>query len=326
MRHYAIFFLLFMPLTANAYELGHGLEFGRYMSIGGYFSSKYQNAQDAKEYMIDDVAFLAYGRLSSRFSYLVELEATKFWVRDFANDTTQKNMHFHIERAYIDYNHNDTLNLKVGKFITPIGYWNLNPITVLKDTTSNPKLATEIYPKFTTGIMAYGYLPFDESMEYSAFFQQTKDLDANYNNIQTDDYYGFELKKRFDFFVVGANMGEYEVDEEHIKYFGASFKYEASAVQLLGEYAHLIYNPITNSKDEHDKYAYYLQGRYKINSKHYLVGRYEKFKDSFHGIDETIKLVGYNYRPIYPVSLKCEYQLHDNDEQNRFLVSFSILF
>ncbi|MBN2824501.1 MAG: hypothetical protein JXQ76_04185 [Campylobacterales bacterium] len=324
MRLYSI--LLFSTiLSANEYQLGHGLELNPYLTMGGYFSSKYENSKSTKEYMIDDVAILAYGRLGERFSYLVELEAAEFWVRNFGNDTIQKNMTFRIERAYVNYKYNDYFSIKAGKFITPIGFWNLNPITVLKDTTSNPRYASEIYPKFTTGAMVYGYLPFDESIEYNAFIQKNKDLDKGYNNIQTDDYYGMELKKHWGDLTIGLNMGKYELDEENMKYFGASLKYETSHLQILSEYAHLIYNPLSNSSDEHDKYAYYIQGRYKLNAKHYLVGRYEKFEDEFAGVDESVKIIGYNYRPIYPISIKCEYQLRENDN-NSLIVSFSMLF
>jgi hypothetical protein len=329
MKVYSLLLLLGTLLGASEYRLGHGLEINQYLSIGGYFSSKYENSTNTKEYMLDDVAILAYGRLGEHFNYLIELEATEFWVRNFGNDTTQKNMHFHIERAWLNYKQSDYLSVKVGKFITPIGFWNLNPITVLKDTTSNPRYASEIYPKFTTGVMAYGYLPFGESITYSIFLQNTKDLDPNYNNIKTDEYYGVELKKGFEHLTVGFNMGEYEVDEvneEHIQYFGASLKYQKNNIQLLGEYSHLTYNPLNNSNDKHNKYAYYLQGRYKVTPKHFVVGRYERFKDEFHGVDEEIKLIGYNYRPAYPVSIKCEYQLHDNKDNNKFLLSFSMLF
>jgi len=326
MKVYSLFLLLGTFLGASEYRLGHGVEINQYLTLGGYFSTKYENSQKTKEYMLDDVALLAYGKLSDNFSYLIELEATQFWVRNFGNDTTQKNMHFHIERAFLNYKQSDYLNLKMGKFITPIGHWNLTPINVLKDTTSNPKYASEIYPKFTTGVMAYGYLPFDESIEYSAFMQQSKDLDPNYVNIETDEYYGVEFKKHFDNLIVGVNMGEYELEEEHRKYFGASLKYEASKVQILAEYSHLIYDHPNTSTQEHDKYAYYIQGRYKINRKHFVIGRYERFKDEFHSIDEEIKIIGYNYRPLYPVSLKGEYQLSSDEQNSKVLFSFSVLF
>ena len=326
MKVYSLFLLLGTFLGASEYRLGHGVEINQYLTLGGYFSTKYENSQKTKEYMLDDVALLAYGKLSDNFSYLIELEATQFWVRNFGNDTTQKNMHFHIERAWLSYKYNDYLNLKMGKFITPIGYWNLTPITVLKDTTSNPKYASEIYPKFTTGVMAYGYLPFDDSITYNLFLQKNKDLDPNYNNIETDEYYGIEVKKHFENMTLGINMGEYEVSEEHIQYFGASLKYQKSKIQILGEYSQLTYNPLNNANEKHTKYAYYLQGRYKINRKHFVIGRYEKFKDLFHGIDEEIKLIGYNYRPTYPVSIKCEYQINSNEADNKVLFSFSMLF
>lgn len=315
-----------MLLSAEEYQLGRGLELGEYLNIGGYISANYENSEIAKEYMIDDVAIMAYGRLDERLSYLVELEAVEFWVRDFGDGTTSTNMKFRIERGYVDYKFSNYVQLRVGKFITPIGYWNLNPINVLRDTTSNPRYAQEIYPRFTTGAMLSGYLPSDESWTYNAFVQHNKDLDPNYNNIETDEYYGVEVKKSFDNLTLGVNAGSYEVAEESFTYLGATLKYEHDRVQVLSEYSMLTYNNIDNDGDTHDKYAYYLQGRYKLSPQHFLVGRYEKFRDGFHGIDEEIRIIGYNYRPIYPVSIKCEYQFNSDEDKNRLLLSLSMLF
>jgi len=311
---------------AEEYQLGHGVEIGPYLSIGGYFSANFENSQLTKEYMIDDVAIMAYGRLDDRLSYLLELEAVEFLVRDFGEGTTSTNMKFRIERAYVGYKLNDYADLRVGKFITPIGHWNLNPINVLRDTTSNPRYAQEIFPKFTTGVMLWGYLPSDDSWTYNIFGQHNKDLDANYNNIETDDYYGVEVKKRFGELEVGANMGDYEVEEEHFRYYGVTLKYEHDRVQILSEYSALAYNNIDSDGDTHEKYAYYVQGRYKLSSQHYLVSRYEQFTDDFHDVEEEILLFGYNYRPIHPVSIKCEYQFNSDEDKNRFLLSFSMLF
>ncbi len=318
--------ILSLSSILNAYQLGHGLEVNKYLSIGGYFSSKYENSNGNKKFMLDDVALLGYGRLGSQLSYLMEFEAREFWVRDFANDKIESNINFHIERAYLNYTYNDYLNVTVGKFITPIGYWNLTPINVLQDTTSSPKYATEIYPKFTTGIKIFGYLPFDDTINYNIFLQKNRDIDPKYNNIKTDNYYGVELKKSFDNLILGVSFGEYEADEEHRKYLATSFKYTQHNIQLIGEYALVKYNQTNDKSQEYNKYAYYIQGRYKLNSKHFIITRYEKSRDSFHDIDEDIKLIGYNYRPIYPISLKCEYQFNNNKDENKLLLSFSMLF
>lgn len=280
--------------------------------------------------MLDDIALLAYGGLTDKLSYLVEIEAKNFAVKDLYNNSSQYNTTFHIERAYLDYKYSEHLNLKMGKFITPIGEWNLNQINVLRDTTSNPIYSEEIFPKFTTGIMFYGHLWFDDTINYSLFVQQSKDFDKNSNNIETDDYYGVELKKHFDDIVIGINIGqfEYEKIDEMTLYYGASLKYEKSAIQILAEYsiAKYKYNFGTDKGKEYDKYAYYIQGRYRVNRSHYIIARYEGVDDKHFNRHEDIAIMGYNYRPIYPVSIKGEYQFNSDKIKSRFLVSLSILF
>ena len=331
MKHFIIIFVAISTLIyAEDYSIGHGLQINQNLNIGGYFSTQYEKSDILEQYMFDDIALLAYGGLSDKLSYLIEMEAKHFAVRDIKNSNTSYNTKFHIERAYLDYKYSEHLSFKVGKFITPIGEWNLNQINVLRDTTSSPLYGEEIFPKFTTGMMLYGHLWFDDTLKYSLFLQKSKDFDKNYNNIETDNYYGMQIKKHFDDIVVGLNIGqfEYEKIDEMTLYYGASFKYEKDDIQILSEYSmsKYEYGFGTDKGKVHDKYAYYIQGRYRLNRGHYLIGRYEGLEDKNIARKENISIIGYNYRPIYPISIKGEYQFNSDDTKSKFMLSVSMLF
>lgn len=70
----------------------------------------------------------------------------------------------------------------------------------------------------------------------------------------------------------------------------------------------------------------YLQASYPLSDKHTFVSRYEYFDDNDVIGKDQLFLFGYSYRPIYPVSIKAEYQWHEQSEQNKFLASFSVIF
>jgi len=105
--------------------LGLGYRLGPAITLGGYFSTEFSTGEDKQSFTLDDVAILAYGNISPRFSFLAELESVNFYQIDFENNTTDSNPSPAIERLYGDYKFSDQVSVRFGKQITPIGYWNL---------------------------------------------------------------------------------------------------------------------------------------------------------------------------------------------------------
>lgn len=314
-----------VSLQAQEYQLGHGVKLADALNLGAYFSTEYEYKEDEEKAKVDDIAFLMYGQLNERLSYLVELEAASFYEYDFKNHKSTRNTTFRTERLYFDYAESDNLSIRAGKFITPIGYWNLEPINVLRDTTSNPVYASAMFPKFVTGVNANGYLPMDGSIRYNIFAQATRDIDEEYMNILNDHFFGASAEKEFSSeWTAGLSIGEFiTLTNKKYHFLGCNAKYDAYPFKLFGE------GIIRTSDDAHEQYskAMYLQGSYNYSLEHMLVTRYEYYKEEeLSKSGESLFLLGYSYRPIYPVSIKAEYQWHTLKEQDKFLVSFSVIF
>lgn len=321
--------LLPVVLLAQEYELGRGYKVVDVFNLGTYFSVDYSKGKNVDKFRLDDVAVLAYGILPANFSYLVELEAAPFYVKDYQNGTSQTNSTPHKERMYLDYAASDIFNFRVGKLITPIGYWNLEPINVLRDTTSNPLYSYKMFPKFVTGLDTYGYVDEDARVQYHLFLQATEDIDKNYINIRNDFFVGgslgYEVTDELD---VGASLGYYETyEKKEVSLVEANAKYDNYPFLLQTEWA---YTNIQDNVFSLNAYQLggYLQGMYNFNVRHALVGRYEYFKDTQKQSEcrEHIGIVGYSYRPVYAVSIKGEYQFHSNSSKNQAIISFSVLF
>ncbi len=330
MKYLVIFVMFFASyLFADKYELGHGYKINNALNMGAYFSLDYANGKSIDRLRLDDMAVLAYGNLPSNFSYLAELEAAPFYIKDYKNGTSQTNTTPHKERMYLNYSYSDMLNFRLGKFITPIGYWNLEPINVLRDTDSNPLYAQNMFPKFVTGIETYGYLDEDGRTQYHLFGQSTDDIDKNYINIQNDFFIGasvgYEISDEID---VGSAVGYYETyTKKDVSLVEANTKYDNYPFLLQTEWAYTsIQNNVLNSN------AYqvggYLQGMYNINPKNALVSRYEYFKDTQKNVmsENHIGIIGYSYRPFYAVSIKGEYQFNSDSYLNKAIISLSVLF
>ena len=323
-----IFTLLFSFLHAESeYELGSGVQVGSLpFYVGGYFSVDYKNMDDYERYRVDDLAFLGYGSYS-KFSYLVEFEYKELYVKtdNHGVKDTEKDTKLYTERVYLDYNLDENYMFRIGKYNSPIGFWNLLPVNVLRETTSNPMSSYIIFPKFTTGVSA-SYTNYKEGeFKIDLMLQNNDDIDNEYNNYQLDKHYGFGLSYEKDEYTYKLNSGYFhsihDVNEDDLYYFLLSAKYETDNYQIQAEIG-------TQRTDTYftTKYAGYLQGVYRFTQEHIGVVRLESYDNQFLGVSDDMAIVAYTYRPLYPIAIKSEYQFHTLHQENQFLFSFSVLF
>ncbi len=332
MRNIIIIFLLILSLYSDdEYQLGEGVQISSSplpLYVGGYFSIDYKSMDDTDRYRIDDLAFLAYGA-HDNFSYVGEVEFKEFYVQSKTeNETTiARDQHLYIERLYVDYNFEQNYLLRVGKFNSPIGYWNLLPINALRETTSSPVSTQIIFPKFTTGLSASHTSYSDNEIKIDLMLQNNSDVDDEYNNYKIDRHYGVGISYEKDDLTYKVNLGffhkviDHNIYPDNLHYLLLSAKYEKDNYQILAELGtqRSYYKFTTN-------YAGYIQGLYHFTQKHIGAIRVESYDDAARDDKDHMAIFAYTYRPLYPVALKGEYQLHSSSEFNQFLFSFSVLF
>ena len=229
---------LVMTLHAEPYVLGQGLRIDPMLTVGGYFSSEFESKNSEETFTLDDVAIMGYGTINPMFSYLAEFEAVGFYNKNFSTGEESGSQKFHAERLYGDLWFSDAYNLRFGKMITPIGYWNMEPINVLRDTTSNPLYSYLLFPKFLTGIDLNGYLPGVDNVHYHLFAQNNEDLDKEYINIPNSHFYGFSAEKELNNeFSYGGSVGEYLTLRRSAYSFCSSrhAKYDDTQWQVMSE-------------------------------------------------------------------------------------------
>lgn len=308
--------------TAFCYEPGGGVELGEYLKVGGYITFKYENGDLGHKLMADDIAVLAYGDVGTHTRYLVELENVGSFERDFNTNKNQSSKEFRIERAFVAHDFSSGLSMTVGKMITPVGFWNQTPINVLRDTTSSPLTATSIFPKLITGIQIHGDIPQTDDSSYSLAYQNNRDLDEEYNNFKIDRFFGAGAIYGIDDYSqakIFAGSFRQKEEQKERRFAAIGYKYDKESWQVLLE-------AIYSSADKDSLTGGYLQTRYKLDQKNFLIARYENFLDTAAGRREQIGVFGYNYRPIYPVSFKLEYQKSSIADRSKFLCSVSALF
>src|SRR5437867_3972233 len=86
---------------------------------------------------------------------------------------------FTVPRLYGDLAASDWLNLRVGKFLTPVGRWNLIYARPLVWTTSRPLVTKLGFDPFTTGAMLFGSVfPRTGTLTYALYGQVIDQFDA----------------------------------------------------------------------------------------------------------------------------------------------------
>ncbi len=325
MKYILLFIVLTISLVAKDYEIGYGYKVNDALHISGYLSTEYSGSTKSNKFEFDDLALLAYGNLSGKFSYFLELESSSLYKYDLDTDESFNHSIIHLERAYVDYVFSYRYKIRLGKQITPIGYWNYEPINVLRDTTSNPIYSYRTFPKLLSGIDVYGRINQDGHLNYHAFIQANKDLDQEALNIKSVYFYGISLKYDLDDLLsLGGALGTYKIRDtnEVVNLFQLDAIYKNDRGEIKTE---LAYNDIRNdvSNVSNQSFIGYIQGKYYINDKEALVSRYEYINEKTIG---HIGVLGYSYRPIYPISIKTEYQIHSDNSHNKVLISFSVLF
>ncbi|MFA6395597.1 MAG: hypothetical protein WCW84_06480 [Sulfurimonas sp.] len=317
---------LIVVLQADPYALGHGVQVDKALNVGGYFSTEFSVQGGEKTLAFEDLAIMAYGDVNPMFSYMTEFESIGFYQKNLTNGIETSHRQFHAERAYGDVWLSDAYNIRFGKQITPIGYWNREPINVLRDMSSNPLYCSLLFPKFLTGIDINGYIPRVEGMTYHLFGQKNPDLDDEYVNIRNKHFFGLSVEKELSTeYSSGGSIGEYiTLTEQRTRFLQLNAKYDDVKWQFMSEV--LLAKSYYSSGDIDITFTGYAQGMFRYSAENAILGRYEHFKDHHVGREDNIAIVGYSYRPSYPISLKGEYQLHSLDNENRALFSFSVLF
>jgi len=311
------------------YQFGQGLQVGDLpLYIGGYFSLEYRDTKQKKRSVeLDELALLLYGE-KNHFSYMLEFEAEDVYREVFGDPSAVVEQEdIHLERIYVKYDFNENYALTVGKFNSPIGFWNQNPINVLQETSSKPLLSTLLFPRFTSGVdLQYQTLD-DDLLTFNVILQEGEDFDKVfyneiYNNYEVNRHYGLGVSFEKASVEYQFNAGYFQdVEGEDYGYFLAAFHYDHEPYTLQGEIG------AQHSNGQNTvSFVGYLQGVYQVAEQHEAILRVENLDTKVSALSDTFMVLGYTYRPYYPVAIKAEYQKHTLDEANKFIFSFSVLF
>jgi len=326
-----IMFITLFPLIllSAEYRLGEGLQIADTpVYVGGYSSLNYTDELNgSRSLTFDDIALMVYAQQGA-WSFMGEAEMNDVYYNQFElNEDTNSSFEVHAERIYVRYEPSDTWRSTLGKFNSPIGFWNLMPINVLRSTTSSPLITEQVFPRFTTG--ASIDLTLQEKHRLTLLLQATPDLDTlfhdnrAYNNFNIDQHFALGYREHFEQLTLRFNAGYFRERIDHTAWFYGymALKYNTPLWEVMGEAGY------RKGADSAQKVlGGYVQIMRTVFDKHQLIVRAEGADDDTLNKNDNLLLFGYTYRPLYPVALKSEFQWHPKNNETELLLSVSVLF
>ncbi len=322
-------------LTPN-YHWGRGLRLPQFnLTIGGYANITYKHYERQKDtFTFDDLSlFITWTPLARlRFFTEFELEDT------FSNQGIAKSdQTFSLERLYVDFLASESLTLRLGKFLTPVGLWNVIHAAPLVWTTSRP-LVTEgnIFDSHATGLMVRkNFLLNEQDLEISLYLDDSNDLDPLPNAEEFKNAFGAHVNYQLsNYLQLGASYvgfkkrADQSLSRNHL--FGLDLFWMRNRYEIQMEFVYRHANDLQGNET-----GFYIQGVAPLKHNFFAVGRYE-FLDGTHRTndvmsDSTINLgvAGLAWRPYVPLVVKAEYRFGSDDYQiapNGFFSSIAFFF
>jgi len=318
-------------LDSYYYQFGQGLRLGDTgFVLGGYATASNENLRNGpSRTALDNVSLFIWWEGDGPWKFFSELDYENVLSSRVSNQEGE-NHYLALERLYFDYAFSNTTSIRAGKFLTPIGRWNLIHATPLVWTTSRPLITTRTFPTNATGLMVFGNLPeIANGVEYSLYGAAGSDIRPNPALDPFNQAIGSHLTLPFSTNgQIGFSVAAFEQEKtkgERKQLVGADFFWSNNRYEISAEG---VYRASDNGSTWDEKGAF-VQLVVPLSEKFYAVGRYEVFRQARETITTERWVTGLNYRFSPAIVLKTEWIGEKNnriDAPEGLVSSVSILF
>ena len=358
-RYLFIFLLLMTPVLQqaasaavineadNRYVLGRGFHlYDNKLVLGGYTNIQFSDF-DNEDARLDlrSVSLLVNWQMHPRWQLFSELELVDTLTIQ-SGDLNADDASLDIERLYLEYAALPNLNIRFGKFLTPVGRWNQIHAAPLVWTVSRPLVSGLPFSRHTTGLSINGVFQSDKSgLDYIFYLDDSEAFDPDGDEsffegkgspdgslLQSNafenavgayfSYKHWRSNLELGFSLVNFRMREIE-DRKNL--IGVNAFWTLNRVELSSE---AIYRFSEDESGDTETGAF-VQAVLPIWNQLFGVIRYEKFRVERLDTSSSNTSIGLAYRPKPPVIYKLEYREGDDNLQlstDGVLASFAVLF
>lgn len=313
------FILLAPALSAQAedalddYRLGRGLHLPGGLTLGGYANLDVIAPHSAATHAdLSDLSLFITWQASEHWRMFseVELEEGLSWVE--GHGVGVHDAAIRLERLYGDYSLADAANVRVGKYLTPIGRWNVIHADPLVWTTSRPVVTKQTFSQHSTGAMLFGDAPLlGHDLEYQLYASV---LDDPLGHPKDADF-----GKAFGLHATYGDPGQTQIGFSYANFrndvrsssspnpvhnlYGVDWFWSRQRYELSGE---MVFRR-ANSAAAEDSWGLYAQGVAPLSEKLYAIARYEAYQANTDRPPSQLWIGGLAYKPLPPLVFKLEY-------------------
>jgi len=327
------------------HHLGQNLSIPqRQLNVGGYLNVHYADLEGQKwKFGLRDISLFISKTIPNRWQLFSEVELGD--ALEFSHSgVSSSDSEIDLERLYADYRATPTVNFRFGKYLTPVGRWNLIHADPLVWTADRPLTTAAPFARHATGAMIYGDMNLgDDSLEYSLYADDSELLDPLQKREWAfeDDSSGISPRNAFKQ-ALGGRLVYHLLDEaaaigvsylrmemydlqERKELLGVDAVWTVNRMEFSGEW---IYRNSLGSSEK-DEHGGFIQAVLPLPEHLFLIGRHEKYRAAVLPPTATIDSVGITYRPHDAVSVKLE---HRDGRHNQIMApsgwlgSLAILF
>jgi len=121
-------------------------DFWRGFHLGGYTSMDARLPRtETSQLKLNQVSMILTWDQGTRVKFFGELELEDPLAYDHHQGINTKQSYLDLERFYFDYNLNEKANVRLGRFLTPVGRWNQLHAPPLVWTASRPLVTTRFF-------------------------------------------------------------------------------------------------------------------------------------------------------------------------------------
>ncbi len=313
------------------YRLGSGLRVpGTGLRLGGYATASFENPRRGpSRTALDNASLFVWWEGAGRWKFFGEFDYENV-LSSRDSMIRSEDRYLSLERIYFDYALSNTTSLRMGKFLTPIGRWNLVHATPLVWTSSRPLITTQSFPTNVTGLMLTKTWPeVGNGVEFSVYGSSGQEIrpDPDQDTFSS---------------AVGAHLTIPFAREGQLGFSYASFEQEnarderkqLAGIDFLWSYrrfevsAEAVYR-FSDKGSAWDEKGAFAQVAIPLFDKLFAVGRYEVLRQALAPADTKRWVGGLNYHVTPGLVLKAEWISSRNNYQGApegFVASVAVLF
>lgn len=292
------------------YQLGHGLDIGPFNFAG--YSNVVANvpSQGKKSFTLDDLSLFVSGHIGKLFNPFIEAELTNF---DFVHSgSVGANGSFVLERFYNDTELTDSVMLRLGKMLTPVGEWNQIHAAPLVLTTVRPAVTVRNFSEYATGVSVLYSDTSADIPDIQIYWQPSTEFAERPSGITHHQYR--EVEGAHVSFPIGlldkigfSFQQSRDTNGVDQSLYGLDYHYTIQKLTLVGEgtFSDISSNGTSVARDI--EWGLYGAASYALTDQWSLYAWYEEFADRTASSAAHDLLFGIAYRPIPATVIKFEY-------------------